>query len=137
MKKRLWKDLLNLNDSPETLGSKSVFSLVRKYYNEALIKKSEDIKRGDTTWYLDQTIFAVALHKFQEKERKARINLIPFQGKRLYQITNYDFKTKDFTDYHAFHEDLKSRSPKFDFVIQQLFEQKIYKLINDYSNEFF
>lgn len=138
MKKKLWKDLFNVNEKSESLDSKAVFKLVRKYYNETFIKKNTAISKGDSTWYIDQSIFAVAVNQYVEVEKKAQINLIPMLGKRLDRTSSFEYQitVHHYLDFHAFQGDLNTKWPEIKLFMKQLFSKEMYDFFDKYLNEF-
>ena len=143
MKKWQWKEIMHFyTTTGYKLNGESILKLVKKYYGESLIKKNDEIKRGDNVWFLDQHIISINIAKYlRNRNNKLFTKLSP--GIKLDRIwsdekwlTTFNSKYESINDVHLFHENYVQKMKFLLLLFKKLFNKHQMIIFDKYIREF-
>lgn len=144
MKKRQWVKVMKFDKSNYKFNGDSILNLVREYYGDSRIKKNSEISRGDSVWFLDQSIISINIANFTKQDPSRnklyennspgiKLDRIWTDDKWLDTLNN---KYKLINDVHLYHENFIEKLPLMDQLFTKMFPRDQKVIIDRYVKEF-
>lgn len=141
MKKSKWRDLMGLQQSHKIDTKLILNKVVRVFQNLSLIKRNDQIRAGDESWFLDQKMVSLMISNYI-KNNISQLELKAYQGTRLdresfkSELDIDDANFEQLTDFHMFHENLFQNWNLMNLFFKKFFDQKSYKFVIEYYREY-